>query len=121
MNMLLRDQFRYIFLLLVPAVTWLFMNAAVNRHDHYMSDGYVISHAHPYEKTPADPLQSHQHSGTELFLLSLICDPFATTSVIFVLVLFLLAVMQLFRYLYDVSVPIRSLYQVRNYHAPPGN
>jgi hypothetical protein len=120
--MVLRNLSRYLTLLIIPAVAWLFINATVNRHNHYLSDGYIISHAHPYDKTPAEPkpVQSHHHSGKELFLLSLVSDPATTITIIFILVLVLMAVMELFRYLDRVTTPIRSHYQVRNYHAPPG-
>ena len=117
-----RDLFRHLLLLLLPAVTWLFINATINRHDHSISNGYVISHAHPYEKTQEnqDPVQSHQHSGTELFLLSLVSDPATTASIILILVMFLMAVMKVFRPHDPLSAPVRRLYQVHNYRAPPG-
>jgi hypothetical protein len=121
MNKVLRNLSRFLILLLTPAVAWLFINATVNRHSHLLLDGYIISHAHPYDKTPAEPgpLASHHHSGKELFLLSLISDPAATTTILFILILVLLAIMELLRYFYHISTPIRSHYQVRNYHAPP--
>ena len=117
-----RDLTKYLLLFLLPAVLWLFINATVNKHNHYLSGGYLISHAHPYDKTPldSDPLSSHHHNGLELFLLSLVSDPLTTTSIVFLLVLFLLAIMLISRPRYDIVVPIKSLYQVRNYHAPPG-
>ena len=117
-----RDLSKYLLLFLLPAVLWLFINATVNKHNHFLSEGYIISHAHPYDKTPSnpDPLDPHHHNGLELFLLSLVSDPLTTTSIVFLLVLFLLAVMLMSRPRYDVVVPIMRLYQVRNYHAPPG-
>jgi hypothetical protein len=117
-----KDLSKILLLLLLQAVVWLFINATVNKHNHYLSGGYIISHAHPYNKTPAnpDPFGSHQHNGAELVLLSLVSDPATTTYIVFLLVLFLIAVMQLFEYPYDATVPSRSMYQVRNYHAPPG-
>lgn len=121
MNMALRNLSRYLTLLLIPAVAWLFINATVNRHCHYLSDGYIISHAHPYDKTPAEqgPIRAHHHSEKELFLLSLVSDPATTAPIVFLLVLFLMAVMELLWFRYNLSTPVRSLYQVRNYHAPP--
>jgi len=109
-------------LLLLPGLLWLFLNVTVNKHNHYLSGGYIISHAHPYDKIPSNPAPfgSHHHSGAELFLLSLVSDPLTTTSIVFLLVLFLLAVMQLLRFHYHITVPVRRSYQVRNYHAPPG-
>ncbi len=116
-----RDLFKYLLVILMPAVLWLFVNATINRHNHYLAEGYAITHAHPYDKTPSNPtpLGSHQHNGTELFLLSLVSDSAATTVIIFLLVLFLLAVMQLINFRDNITIPFRVLYQIRNYHAPP--
>lgn len=120
--MMKRDLTRYLLLFLLPAVLWLFINATVNKHNHYLSGGYIISHAHPYDKIPSnpDPIDAHHHNGLELFLLSLVSDPITTTSIVFLLVLFLLAVMLTFQPASEKVVPVRRLYQVRNYHAPPG-
>ena len=76
-------------LLLLPGLLWLFINATVNKHNHYLSGDYIISHAHPYDKTPSNPTPfgSHHHSGAELFLLSFVSDPLTTTSIVFLLVL----------------------------------
>lgn len=119
--MMKRDLSKHFLLLLLPAVVWLFINATVNKHIHYLSGGSIISHAHPYHKTPSnpDPPGPHQHNGLELFLLSLVSDPAATTSIVFLLLLFLLAVMLMFKPHFEVMAPTRNLYQVRNYHAPP--
>jgi len=111
-----------ILLFLLLAVIWLFINATVNRHNHYLSEGYYISHAHPYDKIPTstDPYGSHNHSETQLFLLSLICDPVTTASVLFMLWLFLIAVFRLFKINTSPPLMISRFYQVLNYHAPPG-
>lgn len=121
MILMRRDLSKYLFILLLPAVICLFINATVNRHNHYLFEGYLISHAHPYDKTPLnpDPRGSHHHNEAELFLLSLISDPATTTSIVFLLTLFLIAVNQLFKNRYHDSETIREFFQVRNYHAPP--
>ena len=78
------------FLLLMPAVVWLFVNATVNRHSHLLAGGYIISHAHPFPKVPLDsgPDKSHQHSEKELFFLSLISDP-VTSAITFSILTFM--------------------------------
>ena len=116
-----KDLLKILLLFLLPAVLWLFVNASINRHNHYLSGGYIISHAHPYEKSPTspDPGNKHHHSGIELFLLSFISDPDSTGAIVFILVLFLLAIIQLLSYRHELVVPVREHYQVRNYHAPP--
>ena len=117
-----RDLSKYLFILLLPAVIWLFINATVNRHNHSLSEDYIVSHAHPYDKSPsgADPEGSHHHNEAELFLISLISDPAATATIVFLLLLFLIAVYQVFNIHSHLPVTVRELYQVRNYHAPPG-
>ena len=121
MRRIVRELSKSILFLLLPAVLWLFVNATVNRHNHYLSEDYFVSHAHPYDKTPADPdpLGSHHHSGAEFLLLGFVSDPYTTTSIVFLLVLFLLAIMLMFKPPHEIMVPVRRLYQVRNYHAPP--
>ena len=115
------DLLKILLLILFPAVLWLFINAGINRHNHYLSGGYMVSHAHPYDKNPShpDPVQNHHHGGAEFFMLSFFSDPVSTTAVIFILVLFLLAVMLLRGSRRGKVMPIRERYQVRNYHAPP--
>ena len=110
-----------ILLFLLPAVIWLFINATVNRHNHYISSDYIISHAHPYDKTPSnsDLPGSHHHNEAELLLISIISDPFTTASIVLILWLFLIAVYRLFRITTSDPVLIRSFYQIFNYHAPP--
>jgi hypothetical protein len=105
----------------MPALLWLFVNATVNRHTHVTSDGRLIFHAHPYEKSPggtATP-EKHHHDNPELFFLSLISDP----AIPLILVIYLLPVLDS-RYLLlaiplNYPQPSRDYYQVYHYHAPP--
>ncbi|MBA7537040.1 hypothetical protein ES705_29306 [subsurface metagenome] len=122
MRIIERELSKSILLLFLPAVIWLFVNATVNRHNHSLSEDYAISHAHPYDKSPsgADSEGSHHHNEAELFLISLISDPAATTIIIFLLLLFLIADYQLLKIHSHLPVTVKELYQVRNYHAPPG-
>ena len=64
-------------LLLLPAVCWLFINAAINQHSHVLHSGYVITHAHPYtaDKSHTSPFQSHKHSSAGYFFLSTVSNP----------------------------------------------
>jgi hypothetical protein len=122
MRIIERELSKSILLLFLPAVIWLFVNATVNRHNHSLSEDYIISHAHPYDKSPsgANPAGSHDHNEAELFLISLISDPAATATIIFLLLLFLIAGYQLLKIHSHLPVMVKELYQVRNYHAPPG-
>ena len=110
-----------LFLLLLPAVIWLFLNASVNRHIHLLSSGCIISHAHPYEKTPSDPIPfaKHDHTKTELFLLSLISNPVLWVTILFFSGLFLTFFYRIVKINSNHPEPAREYYRVNNYHAPP--
>ena len=110
-----------LFLLLLPAVMWLFLNASVNRHIHFLSDGYIISHAHPYEKSPSGPIpfEKHDHTKTELFLLSLISYPASLVALFFFSGLFFNSFYRILKINSNHPEPFMEYYQVNNYHAPP--
>lgn len=108
-------------LLMLPAVIWLFYNTTVNRHIHVFSDGYVISHSHPFVKNQAetDPSKTHHHTDKELMLLSLFSD----SVVPIITLLFLIPSIQSYPRTISFQVtsqePVRKYFQVHNYHAPP--
>ena len=108
-------------LVLLAAVLWLFVNATVNRHTHHTSDGFIISHAHPYDKDRAGlpDSQSHDHSQTELILLNLFSNPFAPLVLFMVLNFITFLIRQLPVDNRDYNSPVPELYQVHHYHAPP--
>lgn len=58
-------------LLLLGFVLLLVVNRTVYTHSHILSDGTVLTHAHPYD-TDADgnPFKSHQHNSIELLIFS---------------------------------------------------
>lgn len=109
-------------LLLLPGVIWLFVNATVNRHSHIAPDGYLFYHAHPYDKSPSDPLRtdSHDHSEKELILLSFISNPAAPFVLFLALTTILTAIPRLSGILPGHVEHAREYYQVHHYHAPPG-
>lgn len=119
----LRKPSRSLILIVLIAVLWLFYNAAVNRHVHILSDGYVISHAHPFADKEAVPGQSgetgHRHSEQELMLLSLFSG--LVYAFIFILILspFLHSFLQLPGSGQGPQKMTRNYYQVHHYHAPP--
>lgn len=69
-------------LLLVLPMLWLFHNRMANWHFHELSNGIIIEHAHPYEKSPGTSSENHQHSAFEFLLLDLLFK-----AVYFILVL----------------------------------
>ena len=110
-----------LFLLLLPAVIWLFLNASVNQHIHVLQNGNIISHAHPYEKTSSGsfPSETHHHTKSQLYWLSFISDPASQVITLFFLGLFYNTVFRILKIRYSHPEPVREYYQVNNYHAPP--
>ncbi len=53
--------------ILLPALLILMGNSIVNLHTHYLDNGVVVSHAHPYKKLPDN--KQHSHSNKEFFFL----------------------------------------------------
>jgi len=108
-------------LALLPAVMWLFFNANVNRHIHMLSNGYMITHAHPFKEIPSnsDPNKSHQHSRKELMLLSLISSIATTLLLLFFIKSSLNTIPKLVRFCTNYLEPNRKFFQVHHYHGPP--
>ena len=65
-----------ILILLIPAISWVIINAAINLHSHLVN-GYVITHAHPFFKDVKNksPYQSHKHTAFAFFILDQISNP----------------------------------------------
>ncbi|MBL7113747.1 MAG: hypothetical protein ISS19_17540 [Bacteroidales bacterium] len=107
-------------LLLMPAVMWLFTNALINTHYHYLSDGQVISHAHPYNKTTnqGSPFKSHQHSKTQLIFLSII-DKSDVVIAGFIILGLLSAGISQINIFPPSETPVKVCYQVHHYRGPP--
>lgn len=112
---------RILLLALLPAMLWLFLNSTLNRHIHVLADGYIITHSHPFKKSQdgTSPLENHKHSKQELLLLALFCE-----IVFYVLTfLFLKPRMQKRPQVRTIRqfrpLPVKELYYVHHYHAPP--
>ena len=112
---------RYLILIMLPAVVWLFSNTVVNRHIHVLSGGYIIVHAHPFAKSQADPKDPnpHKHTRKELFLLDLFFTIIFSSIAALVIQSFLNACPQLTGCRIRNQVPARKYFQVHHYHAPP--
>jgi hypothetical protein len=60
---------RIIWILQIVVITALMINRVAYTHIHFLPDGSVVAHAHPYSKSAeGNPDSSHRHSKTELFL-----------------------------------------------------
>ncbi|MDY0196313.1 MAG: hypothetical protein RBR68_00715 [Tenuifilaceae bacterium] len=91
---------KYFAIFLVVIVGGLILNNMLFMHSHFLSDGEIIVHAHPFNKTQQaeNPLQQHQHTkGEILFFNSL-------------LLLFTVAILCLFTASVRKWVPLKSHY-----------
>lgn len=108
-------------LLLLPALMWLFFNTTFNRHIHVLSDGYVITHAHPFvqDQAASDPSKTHRHTKKELLLFGLFCEIAFTVLTLLVLKPSLRKPPRVLWFQFTPQVPTRKNFQVHHYHAPP--
>lgn len=116
----LRRYGKSILILLFPAICWLFINNAINRHSHLLTSGDIVSHAHPYQKedTNKSPFQSHHHSGSELIILNLVSNILVILCIPFIINFSK-------KFLKEIitkpgSIPIcLNTYTSQNYRGPP--
>ncbi len=50
------------------------LNFVVFRHAHRLSDGKIITHAHPYKPVGDSPYQPNGHTTNELYILDLVSN-----------------------------------------------
>ncbi len=118
---LIKRYNKLFFILLFPAVCWLFFNAIYYRHYHQMSSGIIISHAHPYDKGCASaPYASHEHSEDEFLLYDIISH----TALLFIISIFLTlalfkTLLKQFYFNKTVSLYYSSFYLTPLYRGPP--
>ena len=117
-------SFRYIAKFLVPVIILtvgcLLLNDSFNQHYHKLSGGFVVKHAHPYQKDNSGlPFQSHHHNSFEFFLL----NQLAVFLFIFSSYLCLLFLFQflLNRLAFPISIGFfqSDYYYLKNNRAPP--
>lgn len=57
-------------IMLIAVITALMINRIVYTHIHVLSNGSLVSHAHPFSKNAeGTPDSSHRHTNIEFFLL----------------------------------------------------
>jgi hypothetical protein len=115
-----RKYIKYFLITVFPAICWLFLNNAINRHFHQLHSGQVIMHSHPYQKEDIDksPFKSHHHSDFELFILDIISNPVFLTVTFYSLAL-LLVLIEKFTELPIHIWPYPEPYTLQNYRGPP--
>lgn len=124
-------------LLMVPVICWLLFNTTANRHMHVLANGFLISHAHPFEKTnpganaislngqnvpaPNDPsgLPLHAHSEKELLLLSLFSEFLFSFIALIIIRPLIRKISGTIGIRLTHPVPAREYYHLHHYHAPP--
>ncbi|MDP4184259.1 MAG: hypothetical protein Q8862_03740 [Bacteroidota bacterium] len=112
---------KYLAIILLPAVCWLFTNALVFQHSHILANGEIITHAHPYtpDKNNHTPFQSHKHSAKAFFILGQLSSP-STLLVIFTAALSLfLAKLYTISINYSCNIPRKDYSYYGIYRAPP--
>ncbi len=50
------------------------LNSVAFRHAHRLSDGKIITHAHPYKPVGDSPYQPNGHTANELYVLDLVSN-----------------------------------------------
>jgi len=116
----LRKFRRYGLIIIFPFVCWLFINNMANRHSHQLKAGYIITHAHPYEKdhTNKSPFQSHHHTSHEFFILDLISNVIVILSVPLLISYFQKLLREIKIHHKPIS-PYLDVYNLQKYRAPP--
>ena len=114
---------KIISILILPVVMMWFFNSVNNRHYHKLPDGSLIAHSHPYQKGAPDhgPVKSHNHSDAEFLFLSFFSNPVLILALSIFCVEKNLSFSKFIIYLLPTNLPVKRIYAVRNYHAPPFN
>ncbi len=94
---------RVLFILMIFPVCFVMFNNAAYKHQHILSDGQVIEHAHPFQPCSSNggDGSGHQHTKSEILLYSIISD----SPVIVMLMPLFLAVFRFRESDLKISVP----------------
>ena len=68
----IRKNTKILFILVLPVYFVIIQNSILNKHTHFYANGLVITHSHPLDKNSDDPINSHDHTKTEICLFSLL-------------------------------------------------
>jgi 4-amino-4-deoxy-L-arabinose transferase-like glycosyltransferase len=108
-----------ILFIVLPSLAWLFTNAVINRHYHYVN-GYITTHSHPYNKHSGDGTQfpTHHHGENEIILI----DQFSHPEIIFFGLLAINLIITLLGKVqssYVFNLPLAVSFCLPSYRAPP--
>jgi len=110
---------KFLALVFLPAIIWLFTNATINTHTHILDDGVRITHAHPFDKNTGktNSFPTHKHTRGELNIIS-----HPLTLLTFTLIILISSGRDKIIFKpYILHYFSREHYYVFNYHAPPGS
>lgn len=108
---------RIITIMLVGIVGLFIANQAIFLHVHKLSDGTVIYHAHPYDKSgDTKPIKSHQHSNAEFTFLQNLETLFPVVFLAIILIPYVCEIVY-----FSQQMPIYSLIRIKQNkgRAPP--
>jgi hypothetical protein len=95
-------------------------NTTLNQHFHKLSSGFVISHAHPFDKGNAGkPFQDHHHTSLELIILEQLSHTVFWIYLFFIILAPLLVEYKKIKFPLFIIFKNPDLYFLKNYHAPP--
>ncbi|MFC2151058.1 hypothetical protein ACFLSE_00910 [Bacteroidota bacterium] len=117
---------KLVVLILLPAISWLFFNSVYYRHLHQSTTGFVISHAHPFNKTTDNntsyPFASHEHSKSEFVLYDIISNTILPVLVgLFILLLLFQILTERNNLVLQERIYKSDYYLLQNYRGPPSN
>ncbi|HPF92732.1 MAG TPA: hypothetical protein PLV65_02270 [Tenuifilaceae bacterium] len=119
------QQFKIIIIsILLPALGLLYFNSIYFRHQHQLSIGNIIYHAHPFDKDTEDcsnsPIASHHHSDEEYLILDTISNLIVPVLTIILAVVFAFKkLIQKFIIDFDSEIYPFEKYSLQQYRGPP--
>ncbi len=103
--------------LVIGMMGTLIVNKSIYLHTHKLTDGSVISHAHPYNKSGDDkPFKSHHHTDTQLLFFQSIKILFFT---FFIALFFFKSIKKAVYALYTAFLYTPAFYNSNKGRAPP--
>lgn len=65
---LIRENIKILFLLILPIHFFIAQNSLLNKHTHFYVNSIVVTHSHPVDTKNGKPIQDHNHTKTEICL-----------------------------------------------------
>jgi hypothetical protein len=95
------------------------LNLVVFRHAHRLSNGKIITHAHPYKPVDNSPYQPNNHTANELYLLDQLASVPVIAVPLFVFLFAQLTYLTLQPVFYYVLYAHRSRVYLHSQRGPP--